>query len=721
MPIDNQPTSSMNIHTRLLSLLLPFLALLCGANRTAAAIDDRDNIAPTLWQIRSGQSFNDIGVTVAAGFRIVDIKLDLPGATTFTVTYVHNSGAYGTAWWYLLNVDQAGLSNFISQNSVRITKVIAWDGGGAGTRYAAVMVPNTGANYKPWWWYAGVSVNTFFNFALTNGARPVSLDEYRIGATDYCVGAMVANTGNDYKPWWLYIGQSFANIGTLVAQNQARLWSMQQNPGGTFNCIMVRDNIGPWWYLGGVGGQQLLDFAANVGARVFDLQTVGSSYYAVLLRNDNDLERRVGDIMRAASDGTVGVYLKRVGGPVLASLQGDRQFEPASTIKTLIHYHAMDQVRLANAALGNLLTVYTGTSGSCPQTTSPISETLSVVLRQMMENSDNNRTLAAETRFGRANINATALVLGMAGTSINHTLGCGGPTPNRLTLSDLGRLHEAVANNALGTLRTTFYDLMLQFPDSYAGGELNTVLTQEAASVGLTGSQLTAFRANCVQAFKGGSYTFLGPTREYRSWGTWISLPFYTSAGIVAREYVTGSFVDAASNGTNASTAFNRGAAEVLRDEIHAAMLTWRNQVFGTFTSFGLGCLGSNGVRPVHAGTPAVPNIGMTVNWSVSSARPSALTALAVGFSNTNHGSFGLPLDLASYGMPTCRLYTEVINTLYATTSSLGQATISSPFPNSTSLINLHVYSQFLVFDPGSNPLGIAWSNAMNLMLGGQP
>jgi beta-lactamase class A len=34
-----------------------------------------------------------------------------------------------------------------------------------------------------------------------------------------------------------------------------------------------------------------------------------------------------------ASDGHIGVYLKRVGGPVLASLQGDRVFEPASTIK----------------------------------------------------------------------------------------------------------------------------------------------------------------------------------------------------------------------------------------------------------------------------------------------------------------------------------------------------------------------------------------------------
>lgn len=702
------------------NLLFLFPLMLGTLLRPATAQDDRDNITPTRYRVYSGQSFNDIGTTVQGGFRIADIKADDQFGTTFTVTYVENTGAYAKPWAYLVSVDGATLGNFVNQNTVRPTKVICYDGGGGTTLFAAVMEPNTGANARAWWWYSGVSPQQFFNAAVANGARPVSFDEYRIGTTDLSVGVMIANTGADYRPWWFYYNQTFAGVGTLLGQTGARLYALQQNLAGSFNCILVNDAVGPWFYWSGLSSQQLLDTAGNLGLRVYDLQRVNGTFNALMLRNDNDLERRVGNVMRSASDGQVGVYLKRVNGPVLASLQGTRVFEPASTMKTLIHYYAMDQVRLGTS-LTSATTVYTGTVGSCPQTTGPITENLNTVLRLMMENSDNNRTQGAELRFGRSNINAMALTLGMASTRIQHTLGCGGPLPNELTLADLGRLHEAVANGALGVQRTNFYDLMLEFPDNYAGSELNNVITQEATATGLTPAQLAAFRSNCRQAFKGGSYLLLGPTREYRSWGSWISLPFYGNTGIEAREYVTGAFVDAASNGTNANTAFNRGAAEVLRDEIHAAMLTWRNHVFGSWTSFGTGCRGSNNVVPSHSGSPAAPSITSALGWSVSGARAATVAAMVFGFSRTVHGSTPLPYEMSSLGMPNCRLYAAIASTSYVTTSATGSATFTATMPNNPALIGTRAYSQFAVFDQGANALGIAWSNAQELLLGGQP
>ena len=706
--------------TRILSFLLLLAAALLPAPR-AQTIDDRDNTAKTAWLIYTGQTFNDIQATVGTGYRIVDIKTDDPFGARFSVSYVQNTGSYSQVWSYQINVDLATLANFMVLNKVRATQIICWDGGFSGTRYAAIMTPNTGSNQKVWWWYSGISSQAFYNSCIANGARPVSWHEYAIGPSTYAVGAMIANTGADYRPWWLYWGQSFGNIGTLLGQNQARLYSMQQTPAGSFNVIMVKDTVSPWWYWSGSTAGGIVDLANQWGARVIDFQNNGGFCNAIFVNNSNALERRVGDIMGSTTDGNYGCYLKHLNGTVLASLQGDRVFEPASMIKTLVHYHAMNEVRQSRAALTDAMTVYTATVGSCPQRFSPVLEPLDNVLRLMMENSDNNRTMSAVDRFGPANINATAAVLGMNGTSINHTIGCGGPVPNQLTLASVGKLYESVANGALGTWRNTFYELMLEFKDAYAGGLLDNVIAQEAASVGLDASQLAGFRGACRQAFKGGSYS-LFPSREYRTWGSWISLPFYTSAGVVAEEYVTGSFVDGASNATNAQSAFCKGASEVLRDEVHAAMLTWKNHVSGYFAPFSNGCAGSHVKLPRLSGSSVAPepNIGTQITWTLQDARVLTPASLYLGSSNTVWGPYQLPLNLAFIGMPNCTLDVSVDASFGFTTSNLGRFDFTFTIPNVPALIGSHTYTQVAAVDPTANLLGIAHSNPLDTVPGGQ-
>lgn len=710
----------MRLHlARVLAFLVPLAALLPATR--AQAIDDRDNTAKTAWRAYAGQTFGDIQTTVAAGYRIVDIKTDDPFGTRFSTSYVQNAGAYNQSWWYQIDVDLAALSSYMLVNSLRPTKIICWDGGFRGTRFAAILTPNTGANHKTFWWYFGVSNQALLNSCTTNGARLVSWDEYAIGPVTYAVGVMIANTGADYRPWWMYWNQSVGSLGVLLGQNQARLYAMQQNPWGTFNAIMVRDTVAPWWYWTGSTAGGILDLANQWGARVIDFQNVRGICHAIFVNDTTPLERRVADLMGSTTNGSYGFYLKRVNGPVLAALQGDRIFEPASTLKTLIHFHAMREVQQNRAALTDLMTVYTGLVGTCPVLLSPVVENLDVVLRRMMEVSDNNRTLSAADRFGVGNINATALALGMNGTWINHTIGCGGPVPNQLTLADIGRLHEAVANGALGSARGAFYELMLEFGNSYALGQLDTVIAQEGASVGLTATQLAGFQANCRQAFKGGSYS-LFPSREYRTWGSWLSLPFYTSAGIVAQEYVTGSFVDSGSNASNAVAAASRGAAEVLREEVRAAMLSWRDHVSGYFALIGGGCAGFRVPIPHHTGTSAAPepNIGTQITWTLQAARTNSVAVLHLGASDSAWGSLRLPLNLAFVGMPNCTLYVSPDTSFGFSTGRGGGFDLTFTIPNDAALIGSHNYTQVAIADPSANALGIAWSNAMDTVPGGQ-
>ena len=50
-----------------------------------------------------------------------------------------------------------------------------------------------------------------------------------------------------------------------------------------------------------------------------------------------DITSRVGELLRNGTDGTKGLYLKEVGGPVLASLEENWVFEPASAMKAVHH------------------------------------------------------------------------------------------------------------------------------------------------------------------------------------------------------------------------------------------------------------------------------------------------------------------------------------------------------------------------------------------------
>src|SRR5262249_7407743 len=147
--------------------------------------------------------------------------------------------------------------------------------------------------------------------------------------------------------------------------------------------------------------------------------------------------------------------------------------------------------------------------------------------------------------------------------------------PNTMTLVDIGELHEAVVNGYLGGQRQTFYNLMLQTPGNY--GNLGTVLSDEATKVGLSAAQLSAFTNAIKMAFKGGSYGYGSPLLYYYSLAAWVSLPFLTTGGVDNREYVTGVFIDSATNATNIGNALNIGSAEVLRDVVNAAMQTWKN------------------------------------------------------------------------------------------------------------------------------------------------
>ena len=129
-------------------------------------------------------------------------------------------------------------------------------------------------------------------------------------------------------------------ISNNLNTNNARLIDIDYDEASdAYNVIMVSCSTGcpNWWWYYGIPLSNVISTIEQDGARAIDFNPVpcgpNTCFAMVLINNSNAETTRVGEMLRSNTDGTVGLYLKQVGGPVLASLMDTTTFEPASTIK----------------------------------------------------------------------------------------------------------------------------------------------------------------------------------------------------------------------------------------------------------------------------------------------------------------------------------------------------------------------------------------------------
>lgn len=678
-----------------------FLALLAAA----PAQDVRELSTPVAHVNLVGVSATTINNQVANGYRLVDIEYrgpNLLGTLLFDAVFVENTGSYATGWWWYFGLTSAQVASNLTTNQARLIDLEPYEDTSGNLRFACVMVDNTGSNAKAWWWYFNTTTSSITTNLTNNSARLVDLDTYEIGTTTYYSAVMIANTGSDSRGWWWYLNLTPAQIGSALNTNNARLYDLERRANGNWDCIMIRDpNPVAWYWWYDMTSSDISYLIGNYGVRPIDIESYtvsGARRYAmVTINNSNALTTNIGAAMRARTDGQVGLWFQRMNGGNLANLNGDAQFEPASTMKTLHHVHAMRRVRLNAVALTTLINVFTNYSApgsSCPIDTGATSQSLQSVLRLMMENSDNARTQAVTAYFGQGNINNTAAALGMAGTSLNHRLGCGADAianPNRITLRDLNTLHEQVVNGYLGTFRDTFYDLML---DSVSDLSVAAVINAEGAALGLSSTTIASFRNFTQMAHKGGNYSLSsgGPQFYHRAEFGWLSLPFISNDVITPREYGFGAFVNDASNDTNARNAIYTDAIpEMLRPTIRQALQSWTNSLAGV-VSIGAGC---GSPTPYTQTVSGLPRLGTSVSYIGNNGFASSLAVFGIGFSTTSWSGNPLPASLAPYGgAPGCMAYNDVVSNEARVANSSGSATFQVSIPNNTSFIGVQYLTQ---------------------------
>ncbi|MDJ0800695.1 MAG: serine hydrolase [Calothrix sp. MO_167.B12] len=555
-------------------------------NRNLIALAEQSSTKPTQFWWLHGASVSQIKSKVNDGYRIIDLEIESSSPLKFSAAMVKNQGEYAKKWWWYYGLNSEQVKQKLTANKARIIDLEIYRVNGE-KKYAVALVSNTGNNAKGWWYYSDTSIDNIIEKTKANKARIVDLNTYMVGGKRLYSAVMIKNTGNDQKAWWYYYNVSPSFITSKLKENKARLVDIEPHGTNKFTVVMEKSQGQSWWWYYGKTEDQVNQLWQKNQARIFDIEpyTVnGKKRFAVLmLNNANQLTSRIRRLLaNNQSGGAYGLYLKQVNGKILASLQRDRIFEPASTIKALHHVHAMMQVRDGKVNLNTQIPWYKKSTNDekpgngCPLDQVAAKDTLAVGLKAMMEQSDNRWTQAMRVYFGENKLNATAKSLGMSKTLLQHKIGCASGTdgaisePNRLTLTDIGKLYEAVANGLLKTeaRKEKFYELMT---DNLR--EIDDVINEEAQKLNLNNTAIQSFKKQVRTAAKAGSYTL--NSKKYKTIGGWVRLPFKQGSTIKTQEYVFGLFIDKA-NTIKDGFGIWPARAELLRDEIRKSLMTFK-------------------------------------------------------------------------------------------------------------------------------------------------
>ena len=120
--------------------------------RLAPAVPDPDRTSttPTGWGWHPNASVATVKAFVKTGQRITDLELTkTSGKPKFSVAYVSNAGSYQRAWWWYYGLSAKSVKAKLKSKKARLIDIEPYVAGGQ-TRYAVVMVKNTGAAQKAW-------------------------------------------------------------------------------------------------------------------------------------------------------------------------------------------------------------------------------------------------------------------------------------------------------------------------------------------------------------------------------------------------------------------------------------------------------------------------------------------------------------------------------------------------------------------------------------------
>ncbi len=614
------------------------VAVGAAAAQLAPAVQDPDRTSttPTGWGWHPNASVATIKAWVKTGQRITDLELTkTSGKPKFSAAYVSNAGSYKRSWWWYYGLSAQAVKAKLKTNKARLIDIEPYTAGGK-TRYAVVMVKNKGAAHKAWGWFSKSKLGAITAWAKKNQMRIVDSERFTVrGKTRYSA-VLIKNRDADAASWWHYYGLSANAVKAKLKDKKARLINLERRADGKFDVIMTKGGFsGGWWYATGRTSAQVTDLINQVGGRPFmvDSQVVsGARRYDVLVLDNTDPEtRRIRNEVYDKMFGKWGFYIKKVDGSVVAGLNADSTFEPASMIKIVHAVTALRDVQDGNRSVTSPVPwrqhpsfparyrsdpgFYSGVKGVSNDKDvcaydddgnvagTPVNDQLGpIILDYMLKDSDNRATDAITNLYGFEGLNDTIDVAGMTKSEMVHRIGCGttwdrsSDYHNKLTLIDAGKIYEGVERTQLldETRRADLYSY-LGGGTINPGGALAAMIDEEGVNAGLSPAERRDFVGRVIARSKGGSYSMCPEpgdcdtsSLQMRTVGGIIFLPVRVAEGIDTVPYVYGRFFnvtvpcdfDRVSAKTCAkfqkiSSGYSTLGVEIFRQPVREAIATW--------------------------------------------------------------------------------------------------------------------------------------------------
>lgn len=553
---------------------------------------------PTAWLYYYGVTPAQLNTIISGGnYRIVDLQAESATASgpVFTVALVANSGAYAKGWWWYYGQSIAQVSAALTTNNARLISIAPYVVNGT-TYFASVMVPNTGADAKGWYWWVGNETQIKADLAAHTNVRLVDLEPYAVsGGTNY-VAIAISNTGSDADSWWWYLNANTSDLLNHVTTNKAQLLTFNTAPGAsTLDATMQGGSTAPWWFYTGSDASTLSQLVSENGARLTEVRSTFSGatrhFNSIMINNSTACTTRLIGLAHANGTGWNGNYVRQISGstvtdaPVPCAANDSRPFEPASAIKVVIATYAMKLVQTGKAHLTDTVPLLDANNFCSFQRVGY--ETLGAAITQMMQNSDNARTDMLLHRYGLATVTNFAHGLGMAHTAVNGYVDCPGQH-NTLTLDDAGLLYTGLAQHTVLKAANVnkLFSMMAGRGYDFAGmwGDLQPIV-KAVAPANMSTAKVNSFIAGIRLSYKSGGYTWPGGTAdlngqtEYGDEGIdgYVSLPVCNGTTKSAREYVFGFFHESTKSDADQTPLFNAtgAGAELLREQVQQALQTW--------------------------------------------------------------------------------------------------------------------------------------------------
>lgn len=145
-----------------------------GKKRFAAVLVPNTGSKSMGWWWYYGKSAKQINSLARANkARVIDIEVERTSPYRFSAVLVKNTGKTRSGWWWYYGKTSAQVNTLARQKKARILDIESYVVKGK-RRYAAVLLPNTRADY--WWWYTGLNGQQLQGLSRRHGSRIIDVE-----------------------------------------------------------------------------------------------------------------------------------------------------------------------------------------------------------------------------------------------------------------------------------------------------------------------------------------------------------------------------------------------------------------------------------------------------------------------------------------------------------------------------------------------------------------